>query len=552
MKCEICNHANVENTLYCEKCGANLYKSKLRIIHESGLNKTHYLFSQNYRVGRGMDNDIVIPDASVSRYHAELRYQRGGFEIRDKDSKNGSLLNNLRFRRSPLQNHDCIQLGNVILHYYNDSQLLRAASHFDTIEFVQKEYFKLAENRQTNVTTTDALNAMLDLTLSLLHADQAAILKCDPAAGLKLEIGKNVTNDILVTERNLLDQVAKSKKMHIGYLKPVKKRTTRVTNEDPSWDHIIFPLLASKGGEEPDEDLGRNGLLGLCYLGHRKKVNPISTRKRELLTALMQHMALAIENELLYDESHENKRIRDEISSAKIIQERLLTTSSPKIKELEIVSLIEPCETISGDYFDIVRISDDLIALAIGDICGKGVPAALLSSTAQAAIRSQLEYSASPEQIVQKLNRLLIQSTTNSIFLTLFFGILNLKTNKFRYINAGHMPPVFISANGKFRELAGTTPPLGILECQLQAERSMTFGPDDILLMYTDGLIESQNKRKQIYGRRRFKQLLEDTLQDPGKRTVRDLVKTIKSDLVKFVNGTKRADDLTLLAVRRK
>ncbi|MFQ5652221.1 MAG: SpoIIE family protein phosphatase [bacterium] len=553
MKCDVCNHDNAESTLYCEKCGSHLYKSKLRIIHHDGLNKTYYLFSKNYEIGRSRNNDIVIPDASVSRHHAGLTYEQGVFLIQDKNSKNGSFLNNLQFKKSRLQNHDCIQLGNVVLHYYSDQQLLPATSNFDTIEFVQKEYFKLAENRQTNVTTTDVLNTMLDLALSLVHADQAAILKYDPSGKLELKIGKNFDSCLIESEQALFETIFASKKPHITPMQPNGELTTtwRSSGSEFSWDRIVFPLLATKGDEQIKDELGHNGLLGLCYLAHQKKHNPISNRKKELLTALMQQMALAIENEWLYDESYENKRMRDEITSAKIVQQKLLPTTHPDIEELEIVSFVEPCETISGDYFDIISVADDMLALAIGDICGKGVPAALLSSTTQAAIRSQLEYSTSPHQIVQNLNRLLIQSTTNSIFLTLFFGILNLETSEFKYINAGHLPPILIARDRKLRELSGTTPPLGILEHGIVAERTVQFEPNDLLLMYTDGLIESQNPRKQIYGRQRFTQLVRTILKNPGKIELDTVVNSIKEDFLAFVDQSKRTDDLTLLAVKR-
>ncbi len=553
MKCEICNCVNARQTLYCEKCGSNLYRSKLRVIQEDGLNRTHYLFSDNYTIGRGTDNDIVIPDASVSRCHAELRYENGDFFIVDKKSKNGSLLNNLQFKRSRLQNHDCIQLGNVVLHYYDDGQLLQPPSHFDTIEFVQKEYFKLAEYGHTNITTNDVLNTMLDLALSLVHADVAVILQIDHAAQLNIKMGKNYDNSFMEREWSLLNQVMVSQKPYIRYLTNGKSGSkTWPPATASNWEKIVFPLLATKVDDHIKGAVGRDGLLGVCYLRHHKQHNPITNRKKELLTALMQQIALALENELLHNESSENRRIRDEISSAKLIQEQLLPTRRPQIKELEVVSYVEPCATISGDYFDIIPISKELIGIAIGDICGKGVPAALLSSTAQAAIRSQVEYSTSPKQIVQNLNRLLIQSTTKSIFLTLFFGILNLKTNALNYINAGHMPPVFVSRDNDIRELSGTTPPLGILEYDFGTEASITFARGDFMLMYTDGLIENQNDRKQFYSRRRFLQLVKTLCKKTEIIEMPTLVQQIKDDFLAFIHGAKQTDDLTFVAVRRK
>ncbi len=551
-KCERCLNVNTKNTLYCEKCGANLFKSKLRVVHESGLNRTHYLFSQDYRIGRDQENDIVIVDASVSRHHAELKYEHGSFCILDHDSKNGSLLNNLQFKRSKLQNHDCLQLGGVVLHFYSEEQSLQPRSNFDTIQFVQNEYFRLAENRHTNVTTNDVLNTMLDLALSLVHADQAAILEYDDSHDLHLKIGKNLDGVALDGQRGLFEGVCESQVAKIACRDEVLDNDGGAAG-DPDWEYMAFPLMAIKGNSQKTDELGRNGVLGVCYLNHNKTQNRLSNRKRELLTALMQQIALAVENELLYKESHANRRIRQEIKSAKIIQAKLLPTTHPDIGSLEIRSFVEPCETISGDYFDIIPVSDEFVAIAIGDICGKGVPAALLSSTAQAAIRSQLEYSTSPREIVDNLNRLLIQSTTKSVFLTLFFGILNVTTNELVYINAGHLPPVFVSKAQKLSELSGTTPPLGILEEEFQAERSVQFEPGDLLLMYTDGLIESQNSKHENYGRKRLLKLVRTIF----KASFRDyeldaVVSIVKKDFLSFIGDVRQSDDLTLLAVKRK
>ena len=295
------------------------------------------------------------------------------------------------------------------------------------------------------------------------------------------------------------------------------------------------------------------GVVGVLFLSQPRRTKEISDRKWELLNTLVQQITFAIENEMLYEQALEKHRIDRELSLAKEVQQKLLPVSNPNAERFEVASFVHPCETVSGDYLDFFSISPNRVGMAVGDICGKGVPAALLTSTVQAAIHSQLEYTHSPEQIVSNLNRLLMRNTAESIFLTLFFGILDLDAGEFRYINAGHPPPIFISREQQILELGGTAPALGIFETKFNCERTVKFEPGDTLLMYTDGIIESQDARKRIYGRKRLLKLVEALfLENANPMALEEVIGAITNDLIEFIAGAKQNDDLTLLAVKRR
>ncbi|NIR52668.1 serine/threonine-protein phosphatase, partial [candidate division KSB1 bacterium] len=289
-------------------------------------------------------------------------------------------------------------------------------------------------------------------------------------------------------------------------------------------------------------------------LTREREKSEITQRKKELLGTIVQQITFAIENEMLFEQALEKRRIDKELSLAKEIQNKLLPISNPSKEHFEIASFIHPCETVSGDYFDFFAISPTVIGIAIGDICGKGVPAALLTSTVQAAIHSQLEYTESPEQIIRNLNRLLIRNTAESIFLTLFFGLIDLESNQFKYVNAGHPPPIFIQKKSRIKELGGTAPALGVFEGNFDSERSIKFEPGDILVMYTDGLIEGQNPERKIYGRRRLLKQVDVLFSERNTQldTLNAVVDSITDDIIHFIGGAKQQDDLTLLAVRRR
>jgi sigma-B regulation protein RsbU (phosphoserine phosphatase) len=200
-----------------------------------------------------------------------------------------------------------------------------------------------------------------------------------------------------------------------------------------------------------------------------------------------------------------------------------------------------------------MKISNSKIGLAIGDICGKGIPAALLSSTVQAAIRSQIEFTTSSGEIITNLNRLLIKSTAESIFLTIFFGILDLSSSVLRYVNAGHPPPVIVSKGHPLNELSATSPPLGIVDSGKLQESEAFMMPGDTLILYTDGIIESRDRNKAIFGRQRLLRTLEEIALHPKKTPpLGSIVAGIKQELKRFIQSTDQSDDLTLLAIRRK
>ncbi len=558
MKCERCRFLNPPGNLVCEKCQEKLYLAKLRVTYDNGQDQTFFLLPQKYTIGRGEDNHIALTDASVSRRHAEIDFQDGAFFICDKNSKNGSLLNNEHFQVRRLHDLDCIQLGNVVLHFYDEKNPARLPQKGEaTEEWVLREFLKFSANRHTKVTTNDVLLTMLDLALSLVHADQALILQFDSSNTLRFKIGKKQQGKTLFENRlsefdwNVINESIRKRQPNIVY-----KDYGAAGIAGPSWSKMAIPLISTKDEKQQKDELGVNGVLGVFYLTQNRRNKNLPPSKMDVLGSIVQQVIFAVENDLLYDQTLAKRRIEEELTLAREIQQRLLPIMNPDNEQFEIAHYIHPCDAVSGDYFDFIPIGEppQRFGIAIGDICGKGIPAALLSSTVLAAIRSQLEYTTSPEPIIRNLNRLLIRSTAESIFLTLFFGILDVASGVLKYINAGHPPPILITQDGVIKELSGTTPALGIIEGKLENEHSVEYHSGDVLLLYTDGVIECQNSQKKIYGRKRLQQLLHAMF--VGKKLKRIKLETvinrIVTDVKKFIGAAKQTDDLTLLAIRRR
>ena len=170
MLCKECGHKSPATNLTCDTCLAKLYLAKLTIILDSGQHQVHYLLPQSYKLGRGDENEIVITDRSVSRYHAEIKFENGVFSIVDSGSKNGSLLNDSHFKHQELHDLDCIQVGNVLLNFY-DQTVRSIPGKLRTEEFGQEEFVKLTQNPRTEITTDAVVQTRLELAVSLIHAE---------------------------------------------------------------------------------------------------------------------------------------------------------------------------------------------------------------------------------------------------------------------------------------------------------------------------------------------------------------------------------------------
>ncbi len=552
MICPDCDHTVKTQNLYCDSCGCRLFKSRLRIVFENGTNQTRHLFLRDYRIGRGPENDILLTDPSVSRRHAEIKYANGEFRIEDVSSKNGSLLNDSGFANSHLKHHDRIQLGNVLLHYYDAEAPGRERCRpGEETAFYRTEYMKLVEDRLVCFGARETILGTLELMMSLATASHARLYQTNDSGGLtfslgrKLEDSESVPGDLSPGESDLLQAVVASAGPQFvpDSVAVAQARATAIFTA--TWTRAAIPLVKStRNGSKS------SGLTGVCYLS-RPAAADISEGKEELFLRLVQQLAFAVENEKLERRALEHKQITEELQRARDVQLKLYSVDDERLQQFDIKTIASPCRSISGDYFDVIPISNDRVVFAIGDICGKGVPAALVSSSVQAAIRSQTRYSVSLRQILDNLNRLLMKSTAESTFVTLFIAVLDLSSNQMQYLNAGHPPPFMISGKSGLRKLGSTNPPLGVVDQKYGRTRKVRFRTSDALVMYTDGVIESQNGDKHIFGTERLIKLLKTASAREPSNLSRHLVKSVQKGVSRFVNGAGQSDDLTLVVARR-
>jgi sigma-B regulation protein RsbU (phosphoserine phosphatase) len=190
----------------------------------------------------------------------------------------------------------------------------------------------------------------------------------------------------------------------------------------------------------------------------------------------------------------------DELQDARAIQENLLPKSIPQIKDYEIAGMTQPVRCVGGDYFNVIRVSETQTVLCIADVAGKGMPAALLMSSLQAALKPLIWDTRSPRELCRRLNRILCEIAPVNKFVSFFYAVLDSRDNRLTYCNAGHNPPVLVRAGGASCELNAAGAVLGQFPDWVYEQSDVQLRAGDTLVMFTDGLVEACDQQDEPFG----------------------------------------------------
>jgi len=190
----------------------------------------------------------------------------------------------------------------------------------------------------------------------------------------------------------------------------------------------------------------------------------------------------------------------DELREAREIQDNLLPKKLPEVADYEMAGMTQPVRFVGGDYYNVVRISEQHTVLCIADVAGKGLPAALLMSSLQAALKPLMWQKLAPRELCRRLNRILCDLTPLGKFISFFYAVLDSKENRLTYCNAGHNPPLLIRANGRSTELNAAGAVLGQFPDWVYEQSDLQLRSGDRLLVFTDGLVEACDPDEESFG----------------------------------------------------
>jgi serine phosphatase RsbU (regulator of sigma subunit) len=306
----------------------------------------------------------------------------------------------------------------------------------------------------------------------------------------------------------------------------------------PLWraePYLILPLRY--GGE----------FLGLIALGRKITETRFTAAEVSLLQTLTNQTSAAITNALLYKDSLEKSILEEELSLARRIQQQSLPSRLPQTAGFGLAALNAPSKFVGGDYYDTVEYGDGRYLVAIADVAGKGVPAALLASMVQASIRTQALDQKPVGVIMGRLNRLVHEATPEDRFATCFLAEVTAAGLKLSFSNAGHNFPILRSAQGSCRFLDQGGIPLGIQPGFIYPYAETALSPGDALLLYTDGITDARNRLGEDFGEERLVRVLERL---PDRLSAEEIIRTVADEVTRFTDGAEQMDDITLLALK--
>ncbi len=292
-------------------------------------------------------------------------------------------------------------------------------------------------------------------------------------------------------------------------------------------------------------------VYGVLCVGRHDGGNMFTAGDQKLANVLASQAAIALENCSLnrrrIEEEEALIRMQEEIRLALEIQTRLLPKSAPALAGYDIAGRSLPALGVGGDYFDFIAVDDRRLAVCLGDVAGKGMPAALLMANLQASVRGQTLMGAAPAECLGHSNTLLVQGTDPDKFATCFYGILDAREHRLRYANAGHERPLLFSRGGAIDALDTGGLVLGVLPGVAFPEASVELQSGDLLLLYSDGITEAVDGEDREFG----VQPLYQVIASHPEATAAEMLDHIMEAVETHAGGAPPSDDRTLVVIRR-
>lgn len=291
--------------------------------------------------------------------------------------------------------------------------------------------------------------------------------------------------------------------------------------------------------------LSQNKMIGVFSL-ESNQPNAYTQDDLDILEAFASLAAISLERARQHEEVLEKRKLEEELSIARRIQQSFLPRGNPQFQGIDISGINIPSEKVGGDYYDFIPIIENQLGIAIGDVSGKGIPAALIMASFRASLIAEIRNNYAIRSIMFKVNNLLFESTDPDIYVTAVYGVLDTKNRIFTFTNAGHNGPILRRANGQMEYLTEGGVILGMFENSKYEERPLVISPGDIMVFYTDGVTEAKNEMEEEFGTKRLKQVISDSHRQSAVRIQENIYKSVKD----FTGGLEQEDDLTMIVIK--
>lgn len=536
----------------------------------SGQRREFQLHQDRVAIGRRTDADIVLEDRQASRQHAEIVREQGVWVLVDLGSKRGTYVNGMPVERHALAPHDLIQFGQHGAEFKFLKEDGSATSDGFTLLIdspgvtpaiqrlvdmlpeqagVHSELEKIASLLDFHYyfgkafSPEKAFHQILTSAIGISGAERGYVLRKQEggfAHALGLDAaGRTLLESEFRASRSVVDQVTRTGR-------PVFM-TQGIDGHLAEQESIVAMRLRAIAclPLEAVSDQGAASLIGILYLDSPNLMHSLSGLDERLLTRLAGEAGNVLEKIQLIEALAEGKRIEQELAVAEETQRTLMPASLPEFEPFKISAFCRATRQLGGDFYDVIPLANEEFAGMLGDVSGKGIPAALLASLALGALNMEFRSTTSAVEALQRTNRVLIGKLPPYRFLTLFLFQLD-AAGKGQYLSAGHNPAFqYRAQTGMLERLAAGGLPLGIFADASYSSSPLELQPGDILLVYSDGLTEAVNCADEEFGEDR----LRSVMAAKAPEGIEALRAGLLRELNEFTKGAAQNDDITFLLV---
>jgi sigma-B regulation protein RsbU (phosphoserine phosphatase) len=544
----------------------NTKPPELSIQTPNGKTQLVALERDRYELGRAESNALCFQDVvGLSRKHLVFERDRANWVVRDLGSTNGTFVNGARITGGQvLRSKDRVNVGELSIVFTENAAPVAPAAQ--TVVFIENPSTVVPSTTQATLEGVleaeqkipggahmkalihagrelaghtpleELFDLIMNLSIDAVGASRGVLMTVEQgdlqvraSRGAGFRISSHVRDLVLKEKRSLLVQDALKDADLAGHMSIVAQQIRSM---------LAVPLQT------------KDRVIGLIYLDAPGLIHEFTKEDLNVLTVLANIAAIRIEHARLAEVEQAEKLRDQELEHAALIQRSILPANFPPFpqrKDFELHASMVPAKEVGGDLFDFFLLDKDHLGFVIGDVSGKGVPAALFMSVCRTLLRATAQHQTSPGDCFTYVNASLAEQNVSAMFVTLFYGVLDTHTGELQFANGGHNPPYIFSRDGKLRPLSNSGGPLlGVIEGIQYQTATDKIASGEAILLYTDGVTEAIDRNDEFFGEQRLEEYLAAHASEPAEQLVQKLHLTMQD----FSKGVRQADDITVLALR--
>lgn len=533
--------------------------AELSIILADGRRRTLRLRSQPVLAGRDEANcDLVLDDPTCSRRHFRIHPTgRGRFLLEDLHSHNGTFVNGRRVQDHHLRHGDEIRAGRCVLTFFDMPEtpqttlVLREGEDDLGDVSIYRQKPSVSESRLSQLLELtsrmvgafergDLIERAMDICIETLHFERGLIVEATgPHGAWQTSVVRNVRRDPSGDELNVSRSIL---------ARAIQRGERSIINNSLEGDMTQSMVEHRIRSAMCVPITWQDQILGAIYGDSIKTGEEYTQEDVDFLAGLAAQIGAALKTSQLVEQEQRRIQMENDLTIARQIQEGLFPRDIPQPAGLQVMAYNSPGRNVSGDYYDVIPLGPNRVAVVIADVSGNGVAAAMLMANLQAAVRVTLPETDSLANVIGRLNALVCENTVESRFITGLICVIDLDRRTLRYVSAGHYPPYRVTPDGRVETLPLEPGlPLGVEDDAEYPISEISLGPEGCtIFLFTDGVPESLNRQEEFFGLGRIEDLLERNAEAPPN----ELVTSFRRTLGEFTGHTLHSDDLTLMAIR--